>query len=62
MSRKEHFNIFSVIIILSVILALTDIIQGMQILLFAILSLAGLYFTYYFVKYVYIQKNYSENL
>ena len=60
MSRKEHFTIFIVILFLSLILTLTHIIQGMQIVFFAILSLAGLYFAFYFVKYVYIQKNYSE--
>lgn len=60
MSRKEHFNILIVNLFLTVMLALTQIIHGMQIVLFAILSLAGLYFTFYFVKYVYAQKNYTD--
>jgi len=60
MTTKEHITIFASIILLSIILMLTGTIQGLQIVPFAILATAGLYFTLLFVKYVYAQKNYSE--
>lgn len=62
MSKKEYINIFASIIVLSIILSLTGMIQGLQIVPFAILAAAGLYVTLLFVKYVYVQKNYSEEV
>lgn len=59
MSRQEHFNIFAGIIIVSTILTLAGVINGVHIIAFSLLSIAGLYLALFFVKYVYEQKNYS---
>ena len=58
MSRKEHFNIFACISIVSTILFFAQIIQGFQIVAFAVLAAAGLYLSFFFIKYVNDQKNY----
>jgi len=59
MSRKEHINIFACISIVSTILFFAEIIQGFQIVTFALLAAAGLYLSFFFIKYVNDQKNYQ---
>lgn len=59
MSRKEHINIFACIIIVSTILFFAEIIQGFQIVAFAVLAAVGLYLSFFFIKYVNDQKNYQ---
>ena len=58
MSRKEYISIFTYISIVSTVLFFADIIQGFQIVAFAVLAAAGLYLSFFFIKYVYDQKNY----
>lgn len=62
MSRKEHFSIFASIILISTILSVAGVIQGLQIIAFSILAIVGQYLALYFVKYVYDQKNYTEEV
>ena len=59
MSRKEHFKIMAAIILITSIAAVLKFINGWEILSFALLSLVGMYFSLFFVKYVYEQKNYT---
>jgi len=59
MSTKEHLNIFACISIVSTILFFAEIIQGFQIVAFAVLAAAGLYLSFFFIKYVNDQKNYQ---
>ena len=59
MSRKEHISIFACISIVSTILFFAEIIQGFQIVAFAVLAAAGLYLSFFFIKYVNDQKNYQ---
>ena len=59
MSIKEHFSIFACISIVSTILFFAKIIQGFQIVAFALLAAAGLYLSFFFIKYVNDQKNYQ---
>ena len=59
MSTKEHINIFACISIVSTILFFAEIIQGFQIVAFALLAAAGLYLSFFFIKYVNDQKNHQ---
>ena len=59
MSIKEHLNILACISIVSTILFFAEIIQGFQIVAFAALAAAGLYLSFFFIKYVNDQKNYQ---
>jgi hypothetical protein len=58
MKKREHFRILAGIILITVMLSISGMIQGFQIVTFALLSLIGLYFSFFFIKYVYAQKDF----
>jgi len=59
MSKMEHFRMIAAIVCITVSFSIAGLIQGLQILTFMLLSSFGLYLSFYFIKYVYKQKDYS---
>ncbi len=59
MSKIEHFRIIAAILIVTAAFSITGLIQGLEIVAFIILGIIGLYFSFFFIKYVYEQKGYS---
>lgn len=59
MSKIEHFRIIAAILIVTAAFSLAGLIQGLEIIAFMILGIIGLYFSFFFIKYVYEQKGYS---
>ncbi len=58
MKKREHFRILASIILITVALSISELIQGFQIITFALLGVIGLYFSFFFIKYVYVQKDF----
>ncbi len=58
MSKKAHFRILAGIILITTVLSLLGFIQGFEIVTFALLGIIGIYFSFFFIKYVYVQKDY----
>lgn len=58
MSRIEHFRIIAGVLLLTILFSIAGLIQGFEILTFAALGIIGLYFSFFFIKYVYEQKGY----
>ena len=61
MSKIEHFRIIAAILLITALFSISGLIQGLEILAFLLLGIAGLYFSFFFIKYVYQQKSYSSN-
>jgi hypothetical protein len=59
MSKIEHFRMISAIIAITVFFSMAGLIQGLEILAFMLLGFFGLYLSFFFIKYVYKQKDYS---
>ncbi len=59
MSKIEHFRIIAAILIVTAVFSIAGLIQGLEIVAFMILGIIGLYFSFFFIKYVYEQKGYS---
>ena len=59
MSKTEHFRIFAVVLLITATFSIAGLIQGLEILAFMLLGIVGLYFSFFFIKYVYEQKDYS---
>lgn len=58
MSKNSHFRILAGIILITTVLSLMGFIQGFEIVTFALLGIVGIYFSFFFIKYVYAQKDY----
>ncbi|MEL4454815.1 hypothetical protein [Lutimonas vermicola] len=58
MSKNSHFRILAGIILITSILSVMGYIQGFEIVTFSLLGIAGVYFSFFFIKYVYAQKDY----
>ena len=61
MSKIEHFRIIAAILLITALFSIAGLIQGLEILAFLFLGIAGLYFSFFFIKYVYQQKDYPLN-
>lgn len=61
MSKIEHFRIIAAILLITATFSIAGLIQGLEILAFMFLGIAGLYFSFFFIKYVYEQKGYPLN-
>ena len=59
MSKVEHFRMITAIIAITIFFSIAGLIQGLDILAFMILGIFGLYLSFFFIKYVYKQKDYS---
>lgn len=59
MKKTEHLGILAGIIFITALLSVSGVIQRFEILIFALLGIIGLYFSFFFIKYVYAQKDYS---
>jgi len=59
MSKIEHFRIIAGILIVTAAFSIAGLIQGLEIVAFMVLGITGLYFSFFFIKYVYEQKGYS---
>ncbi len=59
MSKIEHFRIIGGILIITASFSIAGLIQGLEILAFMFLGIIGLYFSFFFIKYVNEQKGYS---
>ena len=59
MSKIEHFRIIAVILLITATFSIGGLIQGLEIIAFMLLGIVGLYFSFFFIKYVYEQKGYS---
>lgn len=59
MSRTEHFRIIAAIVLITAAFSITGLIRGLEIVAFMLLGIAGLYFSFFFIKYVYEQKGHS---
>ena len=59
MSKTEHFRIIAAIILITATFSVVGLIQGLEIVAFLLLGLVGLYFSFFYIKYVYEQKGHS---
>ena len=59
MSKIEHFRIIAGVLIVTAAFSIAGLIQGLEIVAFMLLGIVGLYFSFFFIKYVYEQKGYS---
>ena len=59
MSKNSHFRILAGIILITTVLSLLGFIEGFEIVTFALLGIVGIYFSFFFIKYVYAQKNFE---
>ncbi len=59
MSKNSHFRILAGIILITTVLSLLGFIEGFEIVTFALLGVIGIYFSFFFIKYVYAQKNFE---
>ena len=59
MSKIEHFRIIAAILLVTAAFSIAGLIQGLEIVAFIFLGVIGLYFSFFFIKYVYEQKGYS---
>ena len=59
MSRTEHFRIIAAIVLITAAFSIAGLIRGLEIVAFMLLGIAGLYFSFFFIKYVYDQKGHS---
>ncbi|MGI9532515.1 hypothetical protein [Lutimonas sp.] len=58
MSKVEHFRIIAGVILITALFSIVGLIQGLEIVAFLGLGIAGIYFSFFFIKYVYEQKDY----
>ncbi len=59
MSKNSHFRILAGIILITTVLSLLGFIEGFEIVTFALLGVVGIYFSFFFIKYVYAQKDFE---
>lgn len=59
MKKTEHLRILAGIVFITALLSINGLIQGFDILIFALLGIVGLYFSFFFIRYVYAQRGYS---
>ena len=59
MSKIEHFRIIAAILLITATFSIAGLIHGLEIVAFMLLGIVGLYFSFFFIKYVYEQKGYS---
>ena len=59
MSKTEHFRIIAAILLITATFSIAGLIQGLEIVAFLLLGIIGLYFSFFFIKYVYEQKGHA---
>jgi len=59
MSKIEHFRIIAGVLMVTAGFSIAGLIQVLEIVAFMLLGIVGLYFSFFFIKYVNEQKGYS---